>query len=124
MSSIVDFAIAILSQAEKRVEIAGQNMANAATPAYKRKIPFSTLVQMNTDGEVIAPKAEVVTDFTSGKLSQTGSPSDLAIAGPGYFALRSEAGRRRARGHGGPVPRADARQPRSRAARRRSPRRR
>jgi flagellar basal-body rod protein FlgF len=92
MSSVVDFAIAILSQAEKRVEIAGQNMANATTPAYKRKIPFSDLVQMDNNGNVSTSNVASVIDFTNGKLSQTGSPSDLAIASNGYFALRSKNG--------------------------------
>lgn len=34
MSSVVDLAISVLDQAERRVEIAAQNLANATTPAY------------------------------------------------------------------------------------------
>lgn len=90
MSSLPDLAIAILTQAERRVEIAGQNLANATTPAYKRRVAFSALVSANANGDISAPRVAAAIDFSSGKLTETGNPSDLAITGPGYFALRSD----------------------------------
>ncbi len=87
MSDIVDLAIATLSQAEKRVEIAAQNMANATTPAYKRKVAFSTLIE-NQQSRTTMPRVSAATDFKLGKLVQTNKPHDLAIAGQGYFAVR------------------------------------
>ena len=90
MSSVADLAIAILTQAERRVEIAGQNLANATTPAYKRRVAFSALVSTSANGDVSSPRVSTAIDFTIGKLSETGNPADLAITGPGYFALRSD----------------------------------
>jgi flagellar basal-body rod protein FlgF len=90
MSSVPDLAVAILSQAQKRVEIAAQNIANSTTPAYKRRVPFSTLLGGDKSSQVETPTVNAVIDFRSGKLSQTGKPTDLALSSPGYFVLRSD----------------------------------
>jgi flagellar basal-body rod protein FlgF len=90
MGDIVDIAVSVLSQAERRVEIAAQNMANATTPAYKRRVPFATLVDNPNNSAAPTPRVSAAIDFRSGKLIQSGKPSDLALAGPGYFAVRYE----------------------------------
>jgi flagellar basal-body rod protein FlgF len=90
MANVPDLAVAILSQAQRRVEIAAQNIANAATPAYKRRVAFLTLLRSDRQANAEMPTVSAVIDFRSGKLSQTGKPTDFAISGPGYFALRSD----------------------------------
>jgi flagellar basal-body rod protein FlgF len=89
MASLTDFAVATLSQAQRRVEIAAQNIVNSTTPAYKRRVAFSTLLGDLNTGHVETPSVNAAIDFRNGKLTQTGKPTDLAISGPGYFALRS-----------------------------------
>jgi flagellar basal-body rod protein FlgF len=90
MGSLADLAVTILTQAQRRVEIAGQNIANATTPAYKRRVSFSTLVGGDQTGDIAIPKVNSSLDFRSGKLTSTGNPTDIAISGPGYFALRRD----------------------------------
>lgn len=93
MSNVADLAVATISQAQRRVEVAAQNLANVTTPAYKRRVAFSALVNPETNSaERAAPETSVAIDFRIGKLSQTGNPADLAIAGAGYFVVRGDAG--------------------------------
>jgi flagellar basal-body rod protein FlgF len=91
MPEITDSVLATLSQAQRRVEVASQNLANAATPSYKRKIAFSSLVRSEQSGADI-PQVNIALDNRPGKLTVTGNPADLAIAGEGYFAFGSESG--------------------------------
>ena len=48
------------------------------------------------DSTVLSPTSPVIerqwTDFRQGALSQTGEPFDVALNGPGFFAVRSERG--------------------------------
>jgi flagellar basal-body rod protein FlgF len=92
MSSVADMAMATISQAQRRVEIAAQNLSNVATPGYKRRVAFSTLVRNEASPINTTPTVSAAVDYRNGKLTKTGNPSDLAIAGPGYFALRTENG--------------------------------
>lgn len=88
MGELTELALATISQAQRRVEIVGQNMANAATPAYKRQVPFSQLVTTDANSQI--PQIAIAIDSRAGKLMQTGSPSDLALSGPGFFVLRRD----------------------------------
>ena len=88
MGNLVDIGVSVLSQAERRVEIAAQNLSNATTPAYKRRVAFSSLVQSPDNQSVILPRVSSAIDFRNGKLVETGNPYHLALAGPGYFAVR------------------------------------
>ncbi len=92
MSSVADLALATISQAQRRVEIAAQNLANVTTSGYKRRIAFSTLLRGDGANSNATPSIELAIDFRAGKISNTGNPTDLAIAGPGYFSLRSANG--------------------------------
>lgn len=89
MTEITDYVLATLSQAQRRAEVASQNLANTATPAYKRKLAFSTLVTNAESGKQL-PEVRVGQDDRPGKLIITGNPSDFAIAGPGYFAFAKD----------------------------------
>ena len=83
---IPEIAAQILARAEQRAEVAAQNITNASTPGYRRRVSFSELVAARQGEQRIATAA----DFTAGQLSQTGAATDLAIAGEGFFAVRSE----------------------------------
>lgn len=87
MTDLADLALAAISQAQRRVEIAAENLANVTTPAYKRRVPFAVLVAQD-DEQKPTPTVKAAIDFVGGKLSQTGNPSDLAISGPGFFVVR------------------------------------
>lgn len=87
MSGLIDAATAILGVSERRINLVSQNVANAATPGYKRQIGFSSLLAAATVRD--EPAFSSSTDFTQGKLLQTGNPFDLAISGSGFFQLRS-----------------------------------
>jgi flagellar basal body rod protein FlgG len=89
---ITEIAGQILARAEQRAEVAAQNITNASTPGYRRRISFSELMAAGTAS---APGPErqqgaVAADFTAGQLQQTGGATDLAIAGQGFFIVRSD----------------------------------
>jgi flagellar basal-body rod protein FlgG len=89
----IELAGAILSRASQRVEVAAQNMANMTTPGYKAKRSFLQMIDQTSLGPADAGfsdnRPELLTDFTDGKLRNTGAPFDLAISGSGFFAVRS-----------------------------------
>jgi flagellar basal-body rod protein FlgG len=79
------------------------DMANAATPGYKsdrsQQRSFSELLLQNTKtGQTVGPLGQgplitkQVTDLSPEGLRDTGEPLDLGIAGPGYFAVQTDAG--------------------------------
>ena len=88
MSGIVDSAAAILLSSEKRVEAAGQNIANVRTPSYKRQVSFDAILSSQDAAPKTLPERLHFTDLSSGKLIPSGNPFDLAISGPGFLRLR------------------------------------
>lgn len=88
---ITEIAADILARAERRAETAAQNITNASTPGYRRRISFSEAMDAATAPGTSPRLRENATaaDFTAGQLTQTGSPTDLAIAGGGFFAVRA-----------------------------------
>src|SRR6201990_1503993 len=79
------------------------DLANAATPGYKsdqsQQRSFSDLLLQNTKtGETVGKLGQgplitkTVTDLDPDALRSTGEPLDLAIAGPGYFAVQTANG--------------------------------
>lgn len=85
---ITDIAARILSRAERRAEVAAQNITNASTPGYRRRIGFEEALSASAPAFAPPPDSREATDFTAGQLSATGNPTDLAIAGDGFFAVR------------------------------------
>lgn len=96
----------------KILDMISHNLANAATPAYKRQISvvsgFESLMSgLAPFGEgtpassgVSLPEIDGVTDVKAGALQRTGAPLDVAIEGDGYFELNSSEGVRYTRqGH-------------------------
>lgn len=90
---ITEIAAQILARAEDRAEIAAQNITNASTPGYRRRIAFSEMMAP-AEPQAGAPRGPVrmgaLADFTAGQLTETGSPTDIAIGGQGFFAVRGE----------------------------------
>lgn len=85
-----------------RMEVIANNLANAATPGFKRDLAlfqarFAEEIQrgeappaagtLNDIGGGVETLA-TVTDFSTGPLKQTGVPTDLAIDGEGFFMVR------------------------------------
>ncbi|WP_231941305.1 flagellar hook-basal body protein [Burkholderia sp. PAMC 28687] len=90
-------AIGLISHETRRVETAGQNIANVATPGYKRQIAFEEVLDTNRAVDVPSPRAEqvpsgIATDFSAGKLVHTGNPLDFSINGPGFFEVATPSG--------------------------------
>jgi flagellar basal-body rod protein FlgF len=88
----------------RQMEVIANNLANAATPAYKaERILFAELVAGRapypTGTGLNAPLSFVdeigtLRDTSTGSLMQTGNTFDLAIHGAGYFVVDTPAGQR------------------------------
>jgi flagellar basal-body rod protein FlgF len=87
MGELTELALATISQAQNRVEVVGRNLANAATPAFKRRVAFVELLRQASKGDASIPQAAFTQDNRTGKFVETGNVSDLALSGSGYFAL-------------------------------------
>ena len=84
------------------LELLANNLANQSSPGFKPDREMYGLyiapeAQWPEDeGAVPSPTAPVVerhwTDFQQGALRQTGEPFDVALNGPGFFAVRSDRG--------------------------------
>jgi flagellar basal-body rod protein FlgF len=80
------------------LRVIGQNIANAEVTAYRRQIAvaragFDEAVDTQaTSLAAAAPTADVVIDTSSGALQSTGEPLNVAIEGPGFFALQGASG--------------------------------
>ena len=93
---------------EARQATLANNIANAATPGYKRQAPVSLgfyqvfsekarspfLWELEAAPGGGAKIVETYTDTTMGPLRQTGSPLNLALSGPGYIAVDTPRGER------------------------------
>ena len=67
---------------EKRLDVISNNLANAATPGYKRdSVHFRDFMFQST-----YPRLD------QGKIAQTGNPMDIALSGAGYLRVQSDEG--------------------------------
>jgi flagellar basal-body rod protein FlgF len=86
-------AVSALSGAERRIEIAARNVANATTPGYKREIAFAEIVGVSAP-DPSAGSSELRTDsvrnLDQAVLVESGSPLDLAIDGEGFVLVRQD----------------------------------
>lgn len=89
MGDFLNSASAILGQAERRLEISSQNIANIATPGYKRRIGFAQMLAPVTGTSAAVEPISTARDFSAGSPVETGNPFDLAISGNGFFLVRS-----------------------------------
>jgi flagellar basal body rod protein FlgG len=98
MGGLLDTASSIVSVELRRVEAVGQNIANIATPGYKRQLTFARMLDSPKAGlptnQTPAANAAMqglltATDFSAGRLTQTNVPTHLAIGGSGFFEIRN-----------------------------------
>jgi flagellar basal-body rod protein FlgF len=95
--------------AYRSMDVIANNIANISTPGYKREsVKFEELVQQVKPSDTekgsqsisFVRDAGVLRDISAGRLEQTSAPLDLALNGPGYFAVQTAAGERYTRnGH-------------------------
>ena len=92
-------ASGMLTEQIRQQQIAN-DLSNTSTPGYKAdrlaQRAFGDLLLVNTrTGEQVGRQStavvadEVVTDFTPQPARETGEPLDFAIAGEGFFAVRT-----------------------------------
>lgn len=87
---ITEVAAQILSRAERRAEVAAQNITNAATPGYRRRVGLEEALAPGVAPPLAPTGRRDAVDFRAGQLNETGDPANLAIAGDGFFAVRGE----------------------------------
>jgi flagellar basal-body rod protein FlgF len=78
---------------EQRFEIVASNLANAETVGHKRLIGRAESFAAELDrakNDAAAPSMPVVRDFSQGDLIASDDPSDLALNGPGFFAVEQD----------------------------------
>ena len=80
------------------LDMLANNIANASTAGFKRDSEFYALYQdaeaaeYGIGTEALPLIEKPWTDFSQGTLQQTGSPVDLALSGPGFFAVQGPSG--------------------------------
>src|SRR5215218_9574606 len=88
---------------QRRQEAIANDLANATTPGYKsdrvaQQSFDELLLARDVDGQSVGRQnlrvgvAEVETDWTPQPSRETGEPLDFTIDGPGFFAVRTDAG--------------------------------
>ena len=87
----------------RQMDIIANNIANAETTAYRsEKTLFEEFLIPSSQGQKISFVSDfgVLRNLEEGPFKSTGGPLDLAISGPGYFVVDTEAGIRYTRnGH-------------------------
>jgi flagellar basal-body rod protein FlgF len=87
-------AAAAMSAYSQWQEAIGANIAATSVPGFRKSDVSFSAVQaglMSTTGPVlpsVLPRAEKVVDLRPGEIEQTGSPTDVAIEGSGYFEVQ------------------------------------
>lgn len=76
----------------RRAEVTSQNIANIATPGYKRRISFDQYTNGAAPPQLQTTTMATAIDLSAGKQIDTGNPLDLAISGSGYFVLNTPDG--------------------------------
>jgi flagellar basal-body rod protein FlgF len=75
-----------------------QNIANANTSGYKRRVTSFASTLASAQGGASTPSGQTQTDFTQGHLTQTGRNLDLALEGKGFFVVDTPQGQTYTRG--------------------------
>ncbi len=78
---------AMLGQLQQN-DVIANNLANLNTRGFKRDLVFFEMLKPNDTNS----KARIATDFEQGALTETNNPLDLALSGPGFFAVQTEEG--------------------------------
>lgn len=100
MDDLTVVALAAMQQDAGRLQYIAQNIANAATPGYRRQMSsphsFSTeLAAAQRDATAktgAAHSPQRFLDISAGTLRSTANPNDVAIDGGGFFELAGTSG--------------------------------
>ncbi len=92
MDDLMTLSMHLMSLETQRVETAARNLANVATPGYRREIAFQDVLANDAANIAGAPPIRRTADFSAGRLVHSGDPFDLAIAGDGFFEVTTDAG--------------------------------
>jgi flagellar basal-body rod protein FlgF len=85
--------IAAMRSSEQRLQAITANLANASTPAYKRRTAVSRSFDVGVgDRRHREIKTTFTTDFTQGRIERTENPLALALKGEGFFAVEGPNG--------------------------------
>lgn len=88
--SIIEIGRLMLGEAQSRLSVSAQNVANINTPGFKRVARFGDVVR-DLAGQNV-PKVSEYVDLRGGALTQSGRALDLAIEGDGFFLVRGPEG--------------------------------
>lgn len=101
MNEVIAVSLRAMQADAARVDEAGLNLANVLTPAFKRGVAVQQATFAHSLDEsraalaaeaVASPAVAVHVDTRAATLKATGQPLDLALAGKGWFEVRTEAG--------------------------------
>ncbi|MGZ3182510.1 MAG: flagellar hook-basal body protein [Telluria sp.] len=92
MSNALVSAIDSMQHDLRRMDTVSQNIANMATPGYRRAIPATQPFGQALDAAAAADAPRAGVDLSTGALRQTGRALDLAIAGDAWFELATPEG--------------------------------
>jgi flagellar basal-body rod protein FlgG len=83
-AGLLELGEIMMTASERRLDTSSRNVANTSTPGYKTQETFQ--------GAVLAAGATAPSEHSNlnqGALTQTHRPLDLALSGPGFFAVRA-----------------------------------
>lgn len=89
---LLGIAEVLLRSSEKRLETVSNNIANTATPGFKRQGIFQNALSSGAPPENDLSLLSTYTEFSQAALRGTGMPFDLALSGEGFFRLRDASG--------------------------------
>ncbi len=93
-----DMTVYMGTRASQELELASHNMANASTPGFKQELlrlwrldspAASTNPLEQRPGSYLDVRSR---DFTQGSLRESGSDTDFALDGPGFFKVQTPQG--------------------------------
>ena len=76
----------------KAQEITARNVANVATPGFKRNIAMFENVAGESEGTEVPTVTQVSLDLSQGSLTPTYNALDLAVKGDGFFTVQGPDG--------------------------------
>ncbi|MCC6408089.1 MAG: flagellar hook basal-body protein [Planctomycetes bacterium] len=84
-----------MTASEHGLDTIASNLANLSVTGYKRQgsatQSFDVVMRHHLERQV---SSQTTTDFAQGELVPTGNPYDLAMSGPGFFAIETDNGER------------------------------
>jgi flagellar basal-body rod protein FlgF len=82
---------------QRKLEVVANNIANSDTTAYKSELPvFKEVLSQQQSKEQVSYVFDYgkTRNMSEGRIKPTGNDFDLAIQGPGFFAVQTAAGER------------------------------